>query len=213
MKVVTLLSGGIDSPVAAHLMLERGAEVLSLHMDNRPYGGLEHQLTKVRQLAARLEDIHGQKMRLFVSPHGYTHEMLMGKCRANLHCVLCRRMMLRVAGGLAAREGAAAMVTGESLGQVASQTLQNIVAEYPAAPVPILRPLIGFDKQEIVEIAKTIGTYELSIQPGGCCTAVPHLPATRASLALVEQEEKNLDIEGMVRLSLEKLEEAPPLRI
>src|SRR5512136_1739423 len=108
MIVVTLLSGCIYSPVAAHMMLERGADMVLLHMDNRPYGGLEHQLTKVRQLAGMLEKLHGRKLRLLVSPHGYTHEVLLAKCKTNLHCVLCRRMMLRVAGELARREGAAA---------------------------------------------------------------------------------------------------------
>jgi thiamine biosynthesis protein ThiI len=212
MMVVTLLSGGIDSPVAAHMMLERGAEMLALHMDNRPYGGLEHQLTKVRQLAGRLERIHGRSIRLLISPHGSAHKIFLENCKANLHCVLCRRLMLRVAGELAKREGASAIATGESLGQVASQTLQNIAAEYPAAPLPILRPLIGFDKQEIVEIAKKIGTYELSIQPGGCCTAVPKNPATRAASTLVEEEEKKLDIPAMVKSSMAGLHEMTALR-
>ena len=213
MMFVTLLSGGIDSPVAAHMMLERGADMIAVHMDNRPYGGLEHQLTKVRQLAGTIGRNHGCSLRLYAVPHGANHAAIMEKCKPNLHCVLCRRMMLRVAGGLARREGAAAIVTGESLGQVASQTLQNIAAEFPAAPVPILRPLIGLDKQEIVDTAKGIGTYELSIQPGGCCTAVPAMPATRASLALVEAEEKNIDIASLVRLSMEKLEELSPLAL
>ena len=207
MMVVTLLSGGIDSPVAAHMMLARGAEMLAVHMDNRPYGGLEHQLTKVRQLAGRLEHIHGRRMRLFVAPHGGSHAAIMEKCKPNLHCVLCRRLMLRVAGELGRREGASAIVTGESLGQVASQTLTNIATEFPAAPLPILRPLIGLDKQEIVEMAKSIGTYELSIQPGGCCTAVPQRPATKASIRLVDEEERKLDIPAMVKASLDGLQE------
>ena len=207
MMVVTLLSGGIDSPVAAHLMMERGADMVTLHMDNRPYGGLEHQLTKVRQMAARLEKLHGRKIRQFAAPHGANHAAFMDKCRLGLHCVLCRRMMLRVAGALAQREGAQALVTGESLGQVASQTLQNIATEYPAAPVPILRPLIGMDKQEIIEIAKQIGTYEISIQPGNCCTAVPERPATRAVLADIEAEEAKLDLETLVRSSVDSIRE------
>jgi len=207
MMVVTLLSGGIDSPVAAHMMLERGADMVAVHMDNRPYGGLEHQLTKVRQLAGTLEKLHGRKLRLYVAPHGANHAVILEKCKPNLHCVLCRRMMLRVAGELGKREGASAIVTGESLGQVASQTLQNIATEYPAAPVPILRPLIGMDKQEIIEIAKQIGTYEISIQPGNCCTAVPERPATRAVLADIEAEEAKLDLETLVRSSVDSIRE------
>ncbi len=207
MMVVTLLSGGIDSPVAAHLMIERGAELVTLHMDNRPYGGLEHQLTKVRQMAKLLEELHGQKIRQFAAPHGANHAAFLGKCKAGLHCVLCRRMMLRVAGALARRDGAQALVTGESLGQVASQTLQNIAAEYPAAPVPILRPLIGLDKQEIIEIAKKIGTYEISIQPGSCCTAVPERPATRARLHDIEAEEARLDLGALVKATVDSIGE------
>ena len=208
MKLVTLLSGGIDSPVAAHLMMERGAELVTLHMDNRPYGGLEHQLTKVRELAAVLEKIHGRRIRQFVAPHGANHAVFIEKCRLGLHCVLCRRMMLRAAGELAIRESAAAIVTGESLGQVASQTLQNIAAEYPASPVPILRPLIGLDKQEIVEIAKRIGTYEISIQPGSCCTAVPDRPATSAVLAELEAEERKVDIPSQLAQTMRGLMES-----
>jgi thiamine biosynthesis protein ThiI len=207
MMVVTLLSGGIDSPVAAHMMLERGAEMVAVHMDNRPYGGLEHQLTKVRQLAGTIGRLHGRDLRLFAVPHGANHAAIMEKCKTNLHCVLCRRMMLRVAGELGKLEGASAIVTGESLGQVASQTLTNIATEFPAAPLPILRPLIGLDKQEIVEMAKKIGTYELSIQPGGCCTAVPQRPATKASIQLVDEEERRLDIPAMVKASLDGLQE------
>jgi thiamine biosynthesis protein ThiI len=188
-------------------MMERGAELVTLHMDNRPYGGLEHQLTKVRQLAAVLEKLHGRRIKQFVAPHGANHAVFIERCRLGLHCVLCRRMMLRVAGELAIREGAAAIVTGESLGQVASQTLQNIATEYPAAPVPILRPLIGLDKQEIVEIAKRIGTYEISIQPGSCCTAVPDRPATSAILAEIEAEERKVEIPSMVAHTMRGLEE------
>jgi thiamine biosynthesis protein ThiI len=207
MMVVTLLSGGIDSPVAAHLMMERGADMVTLHLDNRPFGGLEHQLTKVSQMAARLEEIHGRKVRQYAAPHGANHAVFIEKCRLGLHCVLCRRMMLRVAGALAQREGAQALVTGESLGQVASQTLQNIATEYPAAPVPILRPLIGMDKQDIIEIAKKIGTYEISIQPGNCCTAVPERPATRAALADIEAEEAKVALDAMVAKTLDGLTE------
>jgi thiamine biosynthesis protein ThiI len=211
MMVVTLLSGGIDSPVAAHMMLERGADMVAVHMDNRPYGGLEHQLTKVRQLAGTLEKLHGRKLRLYVAPHGANHAVILEKCKPNLHCVLCRRMMLRVAGELGKREGASAIVTGESLGQVASQTLTNIATEFPAAPLPVLRPLIGIDKQEIIEIAKKIGTYELSIQPGNCCTAVPQKPATKASIQLVDDEERKLDIPALVKASMDGLRELGPL--
>jgi len=207
MKLVALLSGGIDSPVAVHRMMALGADVVALHMDNRPYGGLEHQLTKVRELAKRLEVLHGRKVRLFAAPHGENHAVFLKECKIRLHCVLCRRMMLRIAGALAKREGASALLTGESLGQVASQTLQNIAAEYPASPVQVLRPLIGLDKQEIVEMAKAIGTYETSIQPGSCCTAVPEKPATCAEISELECEERKLKLDDLVAACVASIKE------
>jgi len=207
MKLVCLLSGGIDSPVAAHMMMARGAELLALHMDNRPYGGLEHQLTKVKALAMRLEELHGRRVPIFLAPHGANHAVFLKECRTKLHCVLCRRMMLRIGGALAAREGAVALLTGESLGQVASQTLPNIAAEYPASRVPVLRPLIGIDKQEIVELAKTIGTYDISIQPGSCCTAVPDKPATRARASELDEEERKLPMDELVAACVESIKE------
>ncbi|MEM4729313.1 MAG: hypothetical protein QXH42_06100 [Thermoplasmata archaeon] len=201
--LLALLSGGIDSPVAAHMMLSRGADLTAVHFDNRPYGGLEHQLTKVREMARRLAELHGRAVPVIVAPHGANHAVFLDRCRPGLHCVLCRRMMLRVAGALGLREGAAALVTGESLGQVASQTLQNLATELTASPLPVLRPLIGLDKQEIVDIARRIGTYEISIQPGSCCTAVPARPSVAASAREVEEEEGKLDIEAMVRACIE----------
>ncbi|MGQ9582673.1 MAG: tRNA sulfurtransferase [Thermoplasmatota archaeon] len=203
MRLLALVSGGIDSPVAAHMMMARGAEVALLHFDNRPYGGLEHQLTKVREVARVLGELHGRPVAALAAPHGASHRAFIESCRPSLHCVLCRRMMLRVAGALARRLGAGALVTGESLGQVASQTLRNIATELSASPLPILRPLIGLDKQEVVEIAKRIGTYEISIQPGSCCTAVPVRPATAASLRDVESEERRVDMETLLRAALE----------
>ncbi len=203
MRLLALVSGGIDSPVAAHMMMARGADVALLHFDNRPYGGLEHQLTKVRELARVLEGIHGRRVTAQVAPHGESHRAFTERCRPGLHCVLCRRMMLRVAGELARRLGAGALVTGESLGQVASQTLRNIAVELSASPLPILRPLIGLDKREIVDIAMRIGTYETSIQPGSCCAAVPKRPATAASLRDIEEEESRVDIEALARAGVE----------
>ncbi len=197
-KAIALISGGIDSPVATYLMMQKGVEVIALHMDNRPFTD-DKYVEKAIALVRKLEQITGKKIKMYLAPHGISQLEFAKKCRTNLECVLCRRMMFRVARRVAEIEGAGAIITGESLGQVASQTLQNIRTEYQAAEgALILRPLIGLDKGEIIEIAKKIGTFDLSIQPGLCCTIVPEKPATRAKLGDVLEEEKKLEMDAMV---------------
>jgi len=130
-------------------------------------------------------------------PHGKAQTEFARNCRRNMECVLCRRMMLRVAERMAAKHGADCIVTGESLGQVASQTLTNIFVEERATKLPIIRPLIGFDKVEIEKIAKNIGTYEISILPGLCCTIAPKKPSTYSRLETALEEETRVDLENL----------------
>jgi thiamine biosynthesis protein ThiI len=208
MKAVCLLSGGIDSPVAAHLLGRNGAEMVLLHMDNRPYAD-NSVIAKAQQLAAKVEEGLGRPVSLYVAPHGYNQLMISQKCQKNLQCVLCKRVMLKVARNLARELGADAVATGESLGQVASQTLPNIAAEQGGLDFPVLRPLIGLDKLEIENIARSIGTYEISIQKGAPCTIVPGRPATMATPEMIKAQEERLDIE---KLAEEAAEEAFELR-
>jgi len=201
MKLVSLISGGIDSPVATHVMLERGAEVVAVHFDNRPFTD-DGQFDKTRALIGHLQKKHNVKIKTLVVPHKESHVAFAQYCKSNLHCVLCRRMMLRVSERIAEMEGADALLTGESLGQVASQTLRNIRSESQAVSIPILRPLIGLDKLEIEDVAKKIGTYDISILPGMCCSIVPRKPSTYSRLESVLEEEERVDIQEMVREAL-----------
>jgi thiamine biosynthesis protein ThiI len=197
MKLISLLSGGIDSPVATQLMVERGAEVVAVHFDNRPFTG-EGQIKKMKSLVSHLEDLNNKEIKAIVVPHKDSHIAFTQNCKRNLHCVLCRRMMFRISEKIAQNEGATALLTGESLGQVASQTLRNIRTESQAVKIPILRPLIGLDKLEIEKIAKRIDTYEISILPGACCDIVPKLPSTYSKLEVVLGEEQKVDTKGLV---------------
>jgi len=198
MKLVALISGGIDSPVAAHLALTKGAEVVALHFDNKPFSD-EKQTEKAKLLVKKLEERSNGKIKLYIIPHGKNLLEIARNSIRRFGCVLCRRMMFRIAEHVAERERADAILTGESLGQVASQTLKNIRVEEEAVNIPIIRPLIGFDKVEIEKIAKDIGTYEISIMPGSCCSIVPDKPATQAKLDKIRDEEKELDLGKLLR--------------
>jgi len=193
---IVLLSGGIDSPVAAYLMGRQGLDLVLAHFDNRPFTS-DKEVEKAVGLMKRLDAALGTNSTKLLVPHGKAQEELSRTCRRNMQCVLCRRMMFRVADRLARKLDAQFIVTGESLGQVASQTLANMNVEERATSLPILRPLIGFDKVEIERVAKSIGTYEISIMPGLCCTVAPKRPATYARGEDAEHEEAKLQVERL----------------
>jgi len=176
LKGLVLLSGGIDSPVAAYMMARQGVDIILVHFDNRPFTS-DAEVDKAKKLMEQLDRAAGRKLGKVLVPHGTTQTEVAKNCRSNMQCVLCRRTMFRVAERLARRYGAGAIITGESMGQVASQTLANILVEERATALPVLRPLIGLDKVEIERIAKEIGTYEISTLPGLCCTIAPKKPS------------------------------------
>jgi thiamine biosynthesis protein ThiI len=196
LKGIVLLSGGIDSPVAGYLIGRQGVELVLAHFDNRPFTS-DDEIQKARDLMSALERALGRKHAKYLIPHGKAQAEFAKNCKRNMECVLCRRMMLRVAEGLAKKAGADFIVTGESLGQVASQTLANIAVEERATSLPVLRPLIGFDKVEIERIAKSIGTYEISIRPGLCCTIAPKKPSTYSKLQAATCEEDKVALDRL----------------
>jgi thiamine biosynthesis protein ThiI len=206
-RYVGLISGGIDSPVAAHLMLSRGVEMVLVHFDNRPFTD-DEEVEKVRSLVARLRELHGP-IPAYLVPHGETAQLAAARgAPRRLGCVMCRRMMLRVSSAIARQVGAVGLVTGESLGQVASQTLQNIAVEHQAlGGLPAVRPLIGFDKTEIMDIARSIGTYELSISSGLCCTIVPSKPSVAARSVEVLAAEEELEVDNRVEAAIQGMVE------
>ncbi|MFA5187940.1 MAG: tRNA uracil 4-sulfurtransferase ThiI [Patescibacteria group bacterium] len=190
-KLLCLISGGIDSPVAANLMQKRGAPIVYIHFDSYPSTPKENQ-EKVKDLVKVLNDYQFES-KLYIVPFLEIQKEILQKAPEDYRVIFYRRMMLRIAKKIAFKENVLALVTGESLGQVASQTVENIRAISEAIDLPILRPLIGFNKEEIIEIAAKIGTYELSIQPfGDCCSLyVPKHPVTRADLNLILDTEKD----------------------
>ena len=200
MKAVVLLSGGIDSPVAAYVMAKAGAEIIALHMDGDPYF---KSTVRVDKLVSRLREVSGQPIPLFTAPHGTANLEAISKTRIpNIRCVLCKRFMMRTAEALARQENCNAIIMGDSLGQVASQTLRNMRVEQQAIGIPILRPLVGMDKEEIIQIAKKIGTYELSIEGAGPCGIVPSKPSTCASFGKIEEAEAEMNISGMIEAAM-----------
>jgi thiamine biosynthesis protein ThiI len=205
-RVLALISGGIDSPVAAYRIMQRGCRVIYVHFHSSPFLDKSSQ-EKVRELV-RMLTRHQFVSRLYLVPFGEIQRQIVASVLRPLRVVLYRRMMLRIASSIARKEHARAVVTGESLAQVASQTLGNLGVIEEASSFPVLRPLIGMDKQEIVDQAIRIGTFETSARPDqDCCQLfIPRHPAIDAKLRDVREAEQNLEIEAMTRAGTEEAE-------
>ncbi|MBE6469586.1 MAG: tRNA 4-thiouridine(8) synthase ThiI [Coriobacteriaceae bacterium] len=197
-KVMTLLSSGIDSPVATWMMARRGAVPVPVHFSGRPQTPDTSEYLVQDIVAALAPEV--QVGRLYVVPFGDVQREIAIACPSGLRVIMYRRIMYAVTERLGRIEGAKAIVTGESLGQVASQTLENIMAVNEVVDLPVFRPLIGSDKQEIIERAEQIGTYEISTQTApDCCTLfMPRRPETHARLAEVHEAWELIDHEGMI---------------
>lgn len=200
MKLVSLMSNGIDSPVASYKMSMMGADVILLHMDNRPYTD-DRSIDNVLAIAERLREVTGKEFPLYIAEHGGNQTEISERCDRNYQCVMCKRVMQRTARELAKMLGAEAIVMGDSLGQVASQTLRNIRSENLGLDFPVVRPLIGLDKLEIEAIAKQIGTYDISCRPTDGCRIVPIKPITEADPDKVLGFNSVVDVDEMARRS------------
>jgi len=203
-RVIALLSGGIDSPVAAYRMMRRGCQVSFVHFHGAPF--LDRRTQEKAREIVKLLTRYQYTSRLYLVPFGEVQQEVVVNTPAPYRVLLYRRLMARIAEHLASLEGAKALVTGESLGQVASQTLENLTVIEEAVKLPLFRPLIGMDKEEITEQAKEIGTYEISIQRDqDCCTLfVPRHPATRATMDDIGRAEMTLDLDRLVKAGAER---------
>ncbi|MFA0750925.1 MAG: hypothetical protein SLRJCFUN_001328 [Candidatus Fervidibacter sp.] len=205
-RVLTLLSGGIDSAVAAWLIMRRGCFTDFLHFHAFP-SAEEVKGTKIASIVERLVQPQGLRVRLFLVPYyAFQVAVMMAKVPAALELVLFRRFMVRVANQLARQRWYQALVTGDNLAQVASQTMENLRALDDASELPIFRPLLTYDKQEIIALAQRIGTYELSLQPyKDCCSLIARHPETRPKLEAVRHAESHLPINALVERTLAEL--------
>jgi thiamine biosynthesis protein ThiI len=191
-KMVALFSGGIDSPVAMWLMMKRGCKVVPIYFDNTPYTDESNYNRAMSVIKILREYATQDKFYIYVVPHGKTLEKAITQAPRRLTCLLCKRAFYRVATIIAEKENAKGIITGESLGQVASQTLDNLMVLNEATYLPVFRPLIGLDKLEIEGIAKKIGTYEASCIKTASCSAAPDKPRTKAKLEEVKKAEEEL---------------------
>ncbi len=203
---VSLLSGGIDSPVSSYMIAKRGVQLELVHFVSPPYTSPQAR-EKVVQLARELTAWCG-RMTLHIVPFTHIQEEIRRACPEDHFTLIMRRFMMRLAEAVARRTGAKALVTGESLGQVASQTMDALTVSDDACTIPVLRPVIGMDKAEIIAVSRKIGTFETSILPyEDCCTVfTPRHPKTHPILAEVREYESALDIEGLMMEALEGVE-------
>lgn len=204
--VTVLLSAGIDSPVAAARLMRRGARCTFVHFHSQPFtdGSSVRNVTELAGILTR-----GQyEVTLHLTPLAPAQETLAASCPEGLRTILYRRMMVRIAGMLAERDGAQALVTGDSLGQVASQTLENLRAVEDASPLAVLRPLIGLDKLEIIDQAERLGTFEASSAPcqEACVLFEPKKPATKARIQDLRHAERDVDVDGLVHAAVDATE-------
>lgn len=205
-KATLLLSGGIDSPVAGHMIAKRGVEINAVNFFSFPYTS-ERAKEKVIELASIISQ-YTSKINLYIVPFTEIQLQIRDKCPEDQMTLIMRRFMMRIAERIAVQSGAKALITGESVGQVASQTLAALGVTNDVVSMPVLRPLVGMDKSEIIERAERIGTFETSILPyEDCCTVfTPKHPQTNPKLAMIEKSETHLDVDFLIERAMDGVE-------
>ncbi|MHA1797773.1 MAG: hypothetical protein ACTSVY_04920 [Candidatus Helarchaeota archaeon] len=209
-KFVCLYSGGTDSPVACYMAIMQNIQPIILHFHFMELYSLTNDKLRLKALEGikALKNFYKEPIKIYLIPHGnLIIEYMKKTTREKLLCVFCRRMMFRIADYIARKEGTKIIITGESLGEKASQTPENIRAIDGVLKNSVaLRPLIGFEKLEVEAIAKKIGTYQTSIQQKVCCSSVPKYPETKARINQIEEEESKLDLEKLIQNSISQAE-------
>ncbi len=205
-KVICLLSGGIDSPVASFLIMKRGCKVIFVHFFNKTLHS--SAVRKKIENIVKILSAYQNGAKLYMVDFSIVQNEIIKTVSSSYRMVMYRRIMTRIANEIAKRENAKALVTGDSIGQVASQTLDNLKIIYEVAKVPVLAPLSGMDKKEVIEIAKKIGTYNISIQPyPDCCSLmIAKHPVTKPDPKLINKFESEIDVEKLINQSLKKTE-------
>ncbi|MBQ3004386.1 MAG: tRNA 4-thiouridine(8) synthase ThiI, partial [Clostridia bacterium] len=204
-RAMLLVSGGIDSPVAGYMMAKRGLQLNAIHFSSPPYTS-ERAEMKVHDLLAQVSKYSG-KITLFTVHFTEIQEAIRDNCPEELFTLVMRRFMMRISEAVARREDCGALITGESVGQVASQTLWALGCTDSVVNLPVFRPVIGMDKEEIISISRKIDTFDISIQPfEDCCTVfTPKHPRTRPKIEMLEEAEKNLDVDGLIERALNNI--------
>ncbi|MBE0527001.1 MAG: hypothetical protein IH631_08670 [Candidatus Thorarchaeota archaeon] len=194
-KVVCTISGGLDSPIAAYKMMKRGCIPVFVHFDNVPYGDDSTRNLAIRQAKRLTEYVHGHEIKMYIVPHGEDLTEVLRHAPRKMTCIFCRRNMYRLAQEVAFLENADAIVTGEIIGEQASQTTRNLLAEETAvSEIPILRPCIGDDKDEIVKMAMKIRTYAFTHEAVSCCSLPPKYPTIYSELDIIKPTEDQMDM-------------------
>ncbi|MEM2121482.1 MAG: 7-cyano-7-deazaguanine synthase [Candidatus Woesearchaeota archaeon] len=198
MKAISLISGGIDSPVASYIALKNKIDVVFLHFDNGIFYD-KKELEKVKSIIELFSKKFKKSFKLYVCDFEVFHKKVLDKEIRRYHCLICKRTMFKLAERIALKEKADFLISGENLSQVASQTKSNLKVIDSATKLFVLRPLLVFDKEETINIAKEIGTYEISTIKTIGCSAVPKNPATKSDLNFIIKEEKRLEIDKIVK--------------
>ncbi len=210
MKAISLISGGIDSPVASYLVLRKKVDVVFLHIKSELYYDKKNTWKTIK-LVKKLSEIFNTKLKLYIANHDLFYKKVMigvknGFITSKNVCVLCKRNMLRIAEEVKNIENADFIVTGENLAQVASQTPTNMIVIDSAVKSFVVRPLLTLNKQEIIKISKDIKTYEISVEKSSGCNALPKNPTTKANLKKVTEEEDYLNIREITKKIISELE-------